>query len=175
MTPGAMKGVQLVRLDPALEEAFVNDAEYLGALAADDWDRVAACVHGRIGRTLAVVPRGLDELHWGGYFAVDADSREVVGSCAFKGPPTDFGTVEIAYFTYPPFKGRGYATAMAAKLIELARGSPSVRRIVAHTMPERTASGRVLEKVGMKFDGEVIDPDDGRVWRWQAPGGGGER
>jgi hypothetical protein len=25
----------------------------------------------------------------------------------------------------------------------------------------------VLERVGMTFVGEVIDPDDGRVWRWQ--------
>jgi hypothetical protein len=25
----------------------------------------------------------------------------------------------------------------------------------------------VLEKVGMHFVGEVMDPDDGRVWRWE--------
>jgi RimJ/RimL family protein N-acetyltransferase len=168
-----MKDVLLVRLDPAIEDAFVNDAEYLDALSRDDWDRVAACVYRRVGRTLSADPHSVDALHWGGYFAVDAESRQVVGSCAFKGPPTDVGTVEIAYFTYPAFKGRGYASGMAAKLIALASASQSVRRIIAHTMPERTASGRVLEKVGMRFDGEVIDPEDGRVWRWQvAPGGG---
>src|SRR4051812_50018333 len=61
---------------------------------------------------------------------------------------------------------------MAAKLIALARASRSVRRIIAHTMPERTASGRVLEKAGMRFDGEVIHPEDGRVWRWEMTGGG---
>jgi RimJ/RimL family protein N-acetyltransferase len=98
---------------------------------------------------------------------VDEATSEVVGSCAFKGAPTDGGTVEIAYFTYPGFEGRGYATGMAGKLIELASASPEVRRVVAHTLPEANASTRVLERVGMTFVGEVIDPEDGRVWRWQ--------
>ena len=67
----------------------------------------------------------------------------------------------------PGFEGGGYATGMAGKLIELASSSPAVRRVVAHTLPETNASTRVLERVGMTFVGEVIDPEDGRVWRWQ--------
>ena len=78
----------------------------------------------------------MDELHWDGYFVVDKDSREVVGSCAFKTPPTEDGTVEIAYFTYPEFEGQGYATGMARKLIELASGSAAIRRVIAHTPGE---------------------------------------
>lgn len=84
-------------------------------------------------------------------------------------PPNDEGAVEIAYFTYPGFEGQGYATEMARKLIELASGSTAVRRIIAHTLPEANASTRVLERAGMTFVGEVIDPEDGRVWRWQVP------
>jgi RimJ/RimL family protein N-acetyltransferase len=103
---------------------------------------------------------------------VDEATREVVGSCAFKTPPADDGSVEIAYFTYPGFEGRGYATAMASKLIDLASRSAAVRQIVAHTLPETNASTRVLEKVGMTFAGEVMDPHDGRVWRWQVQTGG---
>ena len=76
----------------------------------------------------------------GGYFVVDEGTREVVGSCAFKTLPTDEGSVEIAYFTYPGFEGRGYATEMASKLIELARRSAAVRQIIAHTLPETNAS-----------------------------------
>jgi len=162
-----MPDVQLVRFDPAVEEAFVNDADYREALDADDWERAAACVYRRVGRPLSAKPASVDELHWGGYFAIDPSTREVVGSCAFKAPPTPAGAVEIAYFTYPDFKGHGYATSMAKKLIALAGRSPLVRCVIALTMPERNASNRVLEKVGMRFDGEVIDPEDGRVWRWQ--------
>ena len=65
-----------------------------------------------VGRTLAAIPVSVDKLKWDGYFVVDTDTREVVGSCAFKGPPTEAGTVEIAYFTYPGFEGKGYATSM---------------------------------------------------------------
>ena len=99
--------------------------------------------------------------------AVDIATRELVGSCAFKSSPTPDGNVEIAYFTYPPFEGKGYATEMARALVALALKSGVVRTIVAHTLPETNASTRVLQKTGMTFVGEVIDPDDGRVWRWE--------
>jgi [ribosomal protein S5]-alanine N-acetyltransferase len=164
-----MGNIQLVRLDSTIEQAFASDEAFMGALAADDWARVAEIVHGRVGRTLVADPLSVNELQWGGYFVVDEDTREVIGSCAFKSAPSEDGTVEIAYFTYPDFERRGYATQMARKLIELASGSRDVQRIVAHTLPEANASTRVLEKSGMTFVGEVIDSEDGRVWRWQSP------
>jgi GNAT superfamily N-acetyltransferase len=162
-----MTSIQLVRLDSGLEQAIAQDAEYMQALGQGDWTRVASVVHGLVGRTLVTVPVSVDELQWDGYFVVDEGTRELVGSCAFKTPPTEDGIVEIAYFTYPGFEGRGYATAMAGKLIELASGSPVVRRVIAHTLAEPSASTRVLEKVGMTFVREVMDPEDGRVWRWE--------
>ena len=74
-----------------------------------------------------------------GYFVVDEDTREVVGSCAFKGPPAADGIVEIAYFTYLGSR-RGYATAMATKQIRagerLAGGAAGDRP----TLPEPNAS-----------------------------------
>jgi RimJ/RimL family protein N-acetyltransferase len=65
------------------------------------------------------------------------------------------------------FEGQGYGTKMAEKLIAIAAASPEVCRVIAHTLPERNASTRILEKVGMKLVGEVNDPEDGRVWRWE--------
>lgn len=56
---------------------------------------------------------------------------------------------------------------MARTLVQLASGSSTVRRVIAHTLPETNASTRVLEKLGMTFVGEVMDPEDGQVWRWQ--------
>ena len=88
----------------------------------------------------------------------------MVGTCAYKGGPNADGSVEVAYHTFPPFEGRGYATGMATKLVALA----GLRRVLAHTLPERNASCRVLEKAGFVWAGEVIDPEDGLVWRWVA-------
>ncbi len=162
-----MRSIQLIQLDDAIENGFARDPEFMGALVDDNWPKVAELVHGVIGRTLIPDPVSINELRWGGYFVIDEASREVVGSCAFKSAPTDDGVVEIAYFTYPGFEGRGYATQMARTLIELARGATAVRRIIAHTLPESNASTKILQKVGMKFVEETTDPHDGRVWRWE--------
>ncbi len=105
---------------------------------------------------------------FGGYLTLDAESRAVVGTCGFRTQPSKDGIVEIAYFTFPRFEGRGYATSMARELLALAASSPLVRRVIAHTLPERNPSTRVLEKVAMRFVGEVDDPEDGRVWRWES-------
>lgn len=145
----------------------MQETEYLAALSDGRWPRAAQIVHQVIGRTLTADPISVNELHWGGYFVIDEKTRQVVGSCAYKAPPDEQGMVEIAYFTYPDFEGEGYATAMALKLIEMAEAAPEVRRIIAHTLPERNASSRLLEKIGMRFVGEVVDPEDGPVWQWE--------
>jgi ribosomal-protein-alanine N-acetyltransferase len=159
--------LSLIGSDPHTEARLANDAEYLSALEAEDWGRLAAAMQRVVGRDPPGVAPVLDEPHWGGYFARDDESGEVVGTCAFKGPPTDEGVVEIAYLTYPEFEGRGYATEMARRLVALAGASGEVRRVIAHTLREEGASTRVLERVGMTFEGDVVDPDDGPVWRWQ--------
>jgi RimJ/RimL family protein N-acetyltransferase len=104
---------------------------------------------------------------WMGYFAIDGATNTVVGACGFKGGPDAGGAVEIAYSVFPEFEGRGHATASAHALYELACTSPRVRTVLAHTLPERNASCRVLEKCGFTLEGEVTDPEDGRVWRWR--------
>jgi len=162
-----MSEVQLVRLDPAIEESLINNPAYMDALIASNWAQVANYIYEAVGRTLTAVPLSVESLEWDGDFVVDIDTREFVGSCAFKGQPTEDGTVEISYFTYPDFEGKGYATLMARKLIELAANATNIKRVIAHTLPEVSASTRVLEKSEMSFVGEVIDPDDGQVWKWQ--------
>jgi RimJ/RimL family protein N-acetyltransferase len=42
-----------------------------------------------------------------------------------------------------------------------------VQVVRAHTFAESNASARVLTKCGFHHAGEVIDPDDGPVWRWE--------
>ena len=163
-----MRHLRLVRLEPAYEQNLAQDSEYMAAMAENDWGLLARVMQRVIGEG-AKSGRSVESARpeWGGYLAIDDTTNEVIGSCAFKAPPTLDGVTEIAYFTYPGFEGRGYATLMARRLVELATTSSHVRRVIANTLPERNASTSVLEKVGMQFVGEVIDPDDGRVWRWE--------
>jgi len=102
-----------------------------------------------------------------GYLVVEAESQQIVGTCSFKGPPAD-GVVEIAYYTLPGHENRGIATAMAQFLVERAAEMPGVTTVLARTLPERNASCRILEKIGMTLAGD--DEEDGEpVWRWELP------
>jgi [ribosomal protein S5]-alanine N-acetyltransferase len=102
-----------------------------------------------------------------GFSLVHLDSDIVVGTCGFKGPPAADGVVEIAYGISPDYQGKGYATEAAQSLTDYAFSSGKVRVVRAHTRPEPNASTRVLAKCGFRRIGEVIDPEDGLVWRWQ--------
>ena len=102
-----------------------------------------------------------------GFSLVHRDSETVVGSTGFKGPPTADGMVEISYGVNPEHQGKGYATESAQALTAYAFSSGKVRVVRAHTRPEPNASTRVLVKCGFRRIGEVIDPEDGLVWRWE--------
>lgn len=104
------------------------------------------------------------EQPWVGYLALDGSIP--VGTCAFKSPPCD-GRAEIAYATFTSFEGRGFATAMAAELLELARRHDPTVIVTAQTLPQRNASHRVLEKLGFSHVATLEHPEDGTVWEWQ--------
>src|SRR5215203_5197488 len=125
----------------------------------------APLLRGVVEQTLSMFPGVQHDARWGGYLAVDEVSGLVVGSCAFKGPPLEDGTVEIAYYTFGRYEGRGYAKGMARALISVALSSRLVRRVIAHTLPKRNPSTSVLRRAGMSFVGEIRDPEDGLVWR----------
>lgn len=108
-------------------------------------------------------------LPWVGYLVLD-DLGECIGTCAFKSPPIN-NIVEIAYFTFPEYEGRGLAERMANRLVHIALQSKPDIKVIAHTLPEENASTSILEKAGFTFDKEVIHPEDGLVWEWKFAGG----
>jgi RimJ/RimL family protein N-acetyltransferase len=101
------------------------------------------------------------------FSAVERASGSAAGGCAFKGPPDADGVVELSYGTNPDYRGRGYATEAARALTEFAFASGRVRLVRAHSRPDNTASARVLEKCGFRMVGQVMDPEDGLVCRWE--------
>ena len=91
----------------------------------------------------------------------------MIGAVGFKGPPDEDEIVEIAYGIVPAFEGQGYATEAAAAGVTFAFESGEVRIVRAHTLPAPNASTRVLLKCGFTRKGEIVDPEDGPVWRWE--------
>jgi ribosomal-protein-alanine N-acetyltransferase len=100
---------------------------------------------------------------WGSY--VVELGGQPVGVGAFKSAPSPSGEVEIAYMTFPAYEGRGQATAVIALLVAVAIAAGA--RPIALTLPEENASNKALRRNGFVYAGEVIDPEDGLVWRWE--------
>lgn len=104
-----------------------------------------------------------------GFALVDKENNQVIGTAGFKGPPDEDGVAEIAYAIVPSFRDRGYATEAASFLVAFALSDERVRVVRAHTLPATNASTRVLTKCEFVRIGEVTDPEDGVVWRWEKP------
>jgi [ribosomal protein S5]-alanine N-acetyltransferase len=60
---------------------------------------------------------------------------------------------ELGYWIGLPFWGMGYATEAARAVVEFGFANLGLHRIHAHYFAENTASGRVLEKIGMRREG----------------------
>jgi len=114
----------------------------------------------------ALLEKSAAQDSWVHGFNVVNDAGVTVGLGSFKGPPVD-GIVEIAYAIEPEQQGKGHATAAARALAAFAFASGQVRVVRAHTLPEGIASQRVLLKSGFEKTGEVVDPEDGLVWRFE--------
>lgn len=115
---------------------------------------------------LALVRGPEERARWGFSFAAMSATGETIGSGGFKGPPED-GVVEIAYGVQPAHRGKGYASEIAAALTDYALSRPEVMVVRAHTLAEGMASQRALARAGFAYVGEVIDPEDGPVTRFE--------
>lgn len=133
------------------------------AMPPEDRAEVSPDWLARVRTTLAGDPWALS------YSVIERNGGASVGGCAFKGPPDVDGMVEIAYGIDPEHRGRGYATEVARALTEFAFADQRVRVVRAHTRLDNETSARVLAKCGFVRIGEVVDPEDGLVLRWERP------
>lgn len=147
--------------------------EWAEALAEGD-DRFTDCfgipvVAGWIGFA-EMRPRLVDAVtagqghDWGPHL-VFGDEGALVGFAGWKGPPVA-GAAELGYAVAPARRGRGIATAVVRELIARARAK-GLGVVVAHTLAEESASTAVLKHSGFRKVAELVDPDDGRIWRWE--------
>jgi ribosomal-protein-alanine N-acetyltransferase len=101
---------------------------------------------------------------WGTRFFLAGDPPELVGWGGFKGPPRE-GAVELGYEIAQSRRGRGLATAATRAMLAEAFADEDVTLVVAHTLPRRNASNRVLEKAGFVYDCEAREGGE-VVWRF---------
>jgi [ribosomal protein S5]-alanine N-acetyltransferase len=169
--------MMLVRPDAALLDAAVAGDEALARALGHDVVARWAGFADALRQDRESVAEGSSDATWGPRLFVAGEPRELVGWGGFKGPPCE-GVVEVGYEIAESRRDRGLATAAVRAMVAEAFRDPVVNCVIAHTLRERNASNRALEKVGFQFAGEA---QEGNVstWRWllnrSAPAGGAVR
>ena len=81
------------------------------------------------------------------------ENKKMIGTCGFTRIDERNGVAEIGYVLNPKYWGRGLATEAAQKAIEFAFEELGVNRVEAKFIFGNEASQRVMNKIGMKFEG----------------------
>jgi [ribosomal protein S5]-alanine N-acetyltransferase len=98
----------------------------------------------------------------GRWAVIRKDDDRYVGWCGLK-YLEDTREYDLGYRFYEEHWGRGYATETARAVLDWARAHLPNVRIVGKAHVDNSASIRVLEKLGLRFEAHADDPVLGRL------------
>lgn len=90
------------------------------------------------------------QIRWGITLIND---NEIIGSCGLHAIEPEHYKAEIGYELHPDFWGKGVMTEVINRIVEYGFKEMNLNRIEALYNPLNTASQKVLEKNGFKFEG----------------------
>jgi len=137
-----------IRTDP--DVAAYIPGHPLGSEVANEWfDRaVAKGTEAADGISIAVV---------------DKATSAIVGTAGVFWHNLEHRQGELGYILSPGYVGQGYATEAAERLLEAAFCDLGAHRVFAELDPRNTASAKVCERLGMRFEGHLrgtyLEPD----------------
>lgn len=102
---------------------------------------------------LAAYP-DFDTHGYGRWGCVLKETGAIIGFCGMK-YLDELDEVDLGYRYFPEYWGRGLATEACRACLAFGFETIGLERIIGLVLPENGASIRVLEKVGMRADGEV--------------------
>lgn len=82
------------------------------------------------------------------------DTDKVIGNLYFS--EQEFGTWELGYVFNANYHGKGYASEAVEVLLEDAFKCRGIRRVIAMCNPENCASWRLLERLGLRREGHLL-------------------
>lgn len=132
-----------------------SDLEFMRQLEGDP--DVVKCTPYKIPQTIDQTKARLDGLvekegvyaPFGVWAAFEKNSKEFLGW--FMLMRIEASSPELGFMLVKKFWGQGYATEIAARIIELGFQELQQTTIVAHTNTENISSMRVLEKLGFQY------------------------
>lgn len=95
------------------------------------------------------------------------NSHEIIGNICEEGVYNKHKTISIGYCYGSKYWNNGYATEALRRVIEYLLNEKDFYLVSANHRSSNPASGRVMQKAGMKYDGTLrerrIDPDGKRA------------
>lgn len=95
-----------------------------------------------------------------GLYAVKLkETNATIGICGFV--KRDFlAEADLGFAVLPEFERKGYGFESALAMMNYGRKTLNFGRILAITSPHNEASGKLLEKLGFKFEELITPPND---------------
>lgn len=101
---------------------------------------------------------------YGLWATVLKETGALIGRCGLIPWQQPYGLeTEVAYLLDKPYWGRGLAGEAARGIIDYAFGTLRLTKLVCYLLPDNSASARVAQKVGMRFEREMVD-EYGLTW-----------
>ena len=94
------------------------------------------------------------ENNFGEFAVVEKASGKLIGYCGLM-YLDNTEEIEIYYGFPKKYWGRGFATEAAQAVLKFAFEEVNLAQVVGVTNPKNIASQKVLEKIGLKFQGEI--------------------
>ena len=95
------------------------------------------------------------------------DTHEIIGSICEEGKSVKHKTISLGYCYGSKYWNKGYASEVLRRVIEYLLTEQDFYLVEANHRSSNPASGRVMEKAGMKYDGTLrerrINPDGTRA------------
>ncbi len=92
------------------------------------------------------------------FFAIrEKNNNRVIGYCGLGAPEYDRSVTEVFYSITPDKWGMGYATESANSMLKFGFEELKLNEIVGFREDGNPASGRVLEKAGLKLVGKLTN------------------
>jgi RimJ/RimL family protein N-acetyltransferase len=100
-----------------------------------------------------------EEGQWLGAAGVLRETSELVADLALYWQSEEHKQGELGFVVHPRHQGRGYATEAARPLLDFAFETLGLHRVVGTLEARNAASARVLEKLGMRREGHLVETE----------------
>ena len=80
-------------------------------------------------------------------------SGKMIGTCGFSSISPEHRSAEVGYVLNPAFRGQGIAGEALSAVLDFAFRKMALNRVEAKCVEENGSSERVMQKVGMTFEG----------------------